>query len=210
MKEWFVTNKIQVFVKNPTLTLLKDDGTFDAGANIAWSVFASMVAYDTEELFEKTKIGKERNKQQGKSVGGQVHYGYRLNKDKFVEIDKAKDRLNDLYVDGMITKKKYEDKKITLAQQEALLDEESERITNEMDRLSDLMENLMNPDKVPLLKDVLNSTPEQKQNIGKKHISKVFIDFQGKDKIIEVHIRGGKVRKYLYKYQKNLPPTEIK
>lgn len=78
MKEWFVNNKIQVYVKNPTLTLLKEDGSLDAGANIAWSVFASMVAYDTEEMFAKTSRGKARNKAEGKANGGMasIPFGY--------------------------------------------------------------------------------------------------------------------------------------
>lgn len=89
MKEWFVKNKIQVFVKNPSLKLLNDKGELDAGGNIAWSVFAAMVAYETEALFAKFTRGKERNKKEGKAVAGvnTVPFGYIINENKYIVPD---------------------------------------------------------------------------------------------------------------------------
>lgn len=75
MKEWFITNKIQVYVKTPNLTLLREDGTLDSGANIAWGVFASIVSYETMEMFDKMLRGKNRNKREGVYNGGTVLIG---------------------------------------------------------------------------------------------------------------------------------------
>lgn len=80
MKNWFIDNKIQVFVKNPSLSLLNEDGSVNAGAEIAWGVFATMVKQETSEMFEKMKRGKERNANNGIFNGGNVGIGYRVNK----------------------------------------------------------------------------------------------------------------------------------
>lgn len=87
MKDWFINNHIQVYVKTPNLTLLKEDGSLDNGANIAWGVFASMVSYDTMEMMEKMQRGKENLKAKGKWVGTKLHYGFTVNSDKDVVVD---------------------------------------------------------------------------------------------------------------------------
>lgn len=88
MKNWFIDNNIQVYVKNPSLTLLNEDGSINAGAEIAWGVFATMVKQETSEMFEKVKRGKERNAQQGLFNGGNIQIGYKLNPvTKKLEID---------------------------------------------------------------------------------------------------------------------------
>ena len=40
MKNWFIENHIQVYVKNPSLTLLNSDGSVNSGTEIAWGLFA--------------------------------------------------------------------------------------------------------------------------------------------------------------------------
>jgi len=78
MKDFFIDNQIQVYIKEPSLTLLNDDGTINNGTEIAWSVFATMVKQDTKELFAKFERGREWNRQQGKFNGGAFGalYGY--------------------------------------------------------------------------------------------------------------------------------------
>lgn len=88
MKTWFINNHIQVYVKTPNLTLLKEDGTLDNGANIAWGVFASMVSYDTMEQFDKMQRGKKQNASVGKFNGGQkVKYGYTLDANNYYVVN---------------------------------------------------------------------------------------------------------------------------
>lgn len=82
MKEFFVTNKIQVYCKNPDFTLLDDDGSESAAGGLAFSVYASMVKYETDEMFAKMKRGKERNKTNGIYAGGKIKFGYTLDATK--------------------------------------------------------------------------------------------------------------------------------
>ena len=87
MQEWFVKNKIQVYIKNPELTLLNDDGTVNAGAEIAWGIYGVMVKQETDEMFEKMKRGKRRNSETKKFNGGSgkvVRFGYMLDENNYI------------------------------------------------------------------------------------------------------------------------------
>lgn len=86
MKDWFISNHIQVYVKTPNLTLLNEDGSLDNGANIAWGVFASMVSYDTMEMMDKMKRGKDQAKKRGGYIGGFVATGFKV-VDKTIVVD---------------------------------------------------------------------------------------------------------------------------
>ena len=78
MKEFFVNNKIQVYCKNPSFRLLDDNGNEDATGGLAFSVFASMVKLDTDEMFAKMQRGRNRNKELGIYYGGKIKFGYTL------------------------------------------------------------------------------------------------------------------------------------
>lgn len=82
MKEFFVTNKIQVYCKNPDFTLLDDKGNESAAGGIAFSVYASMVKYETDEMFAKMNRGRERNRANGIFYGGKIKFGYTLDATK--------------------------------------------------------------------------------------------------------------------------------
>ena len=82
MKEFFVTNKIQVYCKNPDFTLLDDNGNESAAGGIAFSVYASMVKYETDEMFAKMNRGRERNRANGIFAGGKIKFGYTLDATK--------------------------------------------------------------------------------------------------------------------------------
>lgn len=85
MEAWFVENKIQVYVKEPSITLLDQNGNEDANASISFSVFAAMVELDTKEMFAKMKRGKDQNRIQGKFQGGPtVHWGYKVDSNGYL------------------------------------------------------------------------------------------------------------------------------
>lgn len=104
MKEFFVTNKIQVYCKNPDFTLLDDKGNESAAGGIAFSVYASMVKYETDEMFDKMKRGKDRNKANGIYYGGNIKYGITLDENKhfIINTDEAAivRKIYDLYSTG--------------------------------------------------------------------------------------------------------------
>lgn len=105
MKEFFVKNKIQVYCKEPSFSLLKDDGTEDTAGSMMFSVYAAMVKLDTEEMFTKMSRGKKRNAEIGKSNGGvERRYGYILDSNNYVVPCKEEaamvNEIYDLYLSG--------------------------------------------------------------------------------------------------------------
>lgn len=97
MKDYFVDNKIQVYIKNPILQLFDIDSkgqkTLNQGCSIAWSIFASMIKYETDELFQKTKRGKQSAKEEGKCVSGRARYGYTIDDKKFIHEDSKESKI---------------------------------------------------------------------------------------------------------------------
>lgn len=105
MEYFFATNKIQMYVKNGFDTpFLDDNGKETLGASIAFSVYAAMVEAETDEFFEKTARGLERNRKAGLYKGGIIKFGYTLdeNKQYIVNEDEAKviRTLYDLYTNS--------------------------------------------------------------------------------------------------------------
>lgn len=86
LKQKLITYQVQLHIKEPTLTLLNSDGTVNTGAELAFSLFATMSKQQAEELKSKAKRGKKRNTENRLYNGGRVPYGYVLNGNK-IEID---------------------------------------------------------------------------------------------------------------------------
>jgi DNA invertase Pin-like site-specific DNA recombinase len=92
LKNFFISTKTQLFVREPNLRLLDDKGNIDVGMSIAFSIFSTMASLEAQEIKEKTKRGREYLKSQGKFYGGKLAYGYTADKDKniIIDIEKAK------------------------------------------------------------------------------------------------------------------------
>lgn len=92
LKEFFISTKTQLYVREPSLKLLDDSGNIDVGMSIAFSIFSTMASLEAKEIAEKTKRGREYAKSQGKYYGGKLSFGYTSDKDKniIVDVEKAK------------------------------------------------------------------------------------------------------------------------
>lgn len=86
LKQKLITYQVQLHVKEPTITLLNSDGTVNTGAELAFSLFATMSKQQADELKSKAKRGKARNIENRLYNGGRVPYGYVLNGNK-IEVD---------------------------------------------------------------------------------------------------------------------------
>ena len=105
MKEFFVKNRIQVYCKEPSFKLLKEDGTEDTAGSMMFSVYAAMVKLDTDEMFTKLKRGKKRNAEIGKSNGCvESRYGYMVDSNNYVVPNPQEaamvNEIYDLYLSG--------------------------------------------------------------------------------------------------------------
>ena len=100
MKDFFIENKVQVYIKEPSLTLLNDDGSVNSGTEIAWSLFSTMVKQDTAELFAKFERGREYNTRNGKFNGGAFGalYGYMVSDEGYIIPNPSEAAvINDIY-----------------------------------------------------------------------------------------------------------------
>ncbi len=83
-KKLFIENKIQFIVKNPTLSLLNEDGSVNAGAELALSLFSTMAKQDMAEKKAKFSRTKRAYARMGKYSGGRtVKFGYRVDESRF-------------------------------------------------------------------------------------------------------------------------------
>lgn len=123
MKNFFIETQTQVYVKEPTLTLLNEDGSVNSGTEIAWSIFATMIKQDTSELIAKLNRGREQNRKEGKWNGGAngALYGYCVDENGYIVPEPHEVKLiNDLFRDYASGKysiralaKEYRDRGIT-------------------------------------------------------------------------------------------------
>ena len=85
-KEFFIKHKIQFICKQPYMRLLEDDGSVNAGMELAFSLFATMSKQEMEEKKARFKRAKTAMASKGKYIGGpSIKYGYKVVDGFFVE-----------------------------------------------------------------------------------------------------------------------------
>lgn len=84
-KKLFIDNKVQFIIKNPTLCLLNEDGSVNAGSELALSLFSTMSAQDMAEKKAKFKRAKAERARKGMYNGGSKvrKFGYKVDENKY-------------------------------------------------------------------------------------------------------------------------------
>lgn len=92
ISDYLLTRKIQLVIKEPSLRLLKADGRIDEAAELAFTLYAQLAEAEMRNKFERFARGKRQKAREGKYVGGNVPYGYKISeeKDNLIEIDEEK------------------------------------------------------------------------------------------------------------------------
>lgn len=85
--DFLISRKIQLIVNEPSIKLLKKDGTVDAGAETIFTLYAQMAESEMREKKARFKRAKKQMALDGKYVGGYVRYGYKLDADNNYIID---------------------------------------------------------------------------------------------------------------------------
>ena len=84
-KNFLINKKINLKIKNPSLYLLEPDGRVNSGAELAFSLFATMAKQEMEQKKERFKRAKTRNQKEGKFNGGaETRFGYSVENGYFV------------------------------------------------------------------------------------------------------------------------------
>ena len=90
MKDYFLKNKIQLICKTPSLKLYDEDGKINQGAEITLSLLVTLARQEMEIKQERFKRARERNKAEGKYLGGKIKLGYKLDNTNHFIIDDEK------------------------------------------------------------------------------------------------------------------------
>lgn len=86
-KNHLIAKKIQLQIKNPSLSLLNEDGTVNSGIELAFSLFATMAKQEMEMKKERFKRAKARNKEDKRFNGGRIKYGYKVDENGYIKED---------------------------------------------------------------------------------------------------------------------------
>ncbi len=76
IKEWFVNNKIQLYVKDQNFRLFNDEGEVDMSTDIIFSVYASMAQSEMREKKKRMSRGLNSLLASGYSIVGPTAFGY--------------------------------------------------------------------------------------------------------------------------------------
>lgn len=90
IKNFLISHKIQLVIKNPSLRLLNNDGSVNNGVELAFSLFATMSKQEMEIKKDRFARAKARNKAEGKYNGGKIKIGYKLDANKYFIVDEEK------------------------------------------------------------------------------------------------------------------------
>ena len=111
IKNFLISHKVQLVIKNPSLRLLNNDGSVNNGVELAFSLFATMSKQEMEVKKERFARAKARNKVEGKFNGGRVKLGYKLDANKYFLVDEEKAQIVrqcfDWFINGMSLRKIY-------------------------------------------------------------------------------------------------------
>lgn len=84
-KNFLIAKKVNLKIKNPSLYLLESDGRVNSGAELAFSLFATMAKQEMEQKKERFKRAKARNTKEGKFNGGaETRFGYSVDNGYFI------------------------------------------------------------------------------------------------------------------------------
>lgn len=80
--EYLTEHKVQLIIKNPSITLFNRDGSINEGAEVVFTLFSQMAESEMRTKKERFKRSKDARRKQGYFTGGFVLYGYTTDEDK--------------------------------------------------------------------------------------------------------------------------------
>lgn len=90
-KNFLISKKIQLIVKEPSLRLLNEDGSVNTGIELAFSLFTTMAKQEMEQKKARFSRARSRNDSMGIYNGGYVPFGYKVeNKQIIINEEDAK------------------------------------------------------------------------------------------------------------------------
>ena len=79
--EYLTAHKVQLIIKNPSITLFNRDGSINEGAEVVFTLFSQMAESEMRTKKERFKRSKDARRKEGYFTGGFVLYGYTTNEE---------------------------------------------------------------------------------------------------------------------------------
>ena len=106
LKNFLIEHKVQLRIKNPTLYLLNDDFSVNAGMELAISLFITMAKQEMENKKVRFKRAKVDGASKGKYIGSRyMKFGYTTNAEGYLVIDKEDSKVVKLVFEMYATNK---------------------------------------------------------------------------------------------------------
>ena len=98
IKDFLINNKVNLYVREPHVKLLKDNGDVDEGAELVFSVFSTMAKQQAAELRSKVKRARVRDRALKKYTGGKPpSFGYMVEEKFLVPHPQNADIVREMY-----------------------------------------------------------------------------------------------------------------
>ncbi|MDE6368870.1 MAG: recombinase family protein [Muribaculaceae bacterium] len=90
---YLIERKINVKIKDPSITYLNEDGTINDLAELSFSLFASLAESEMRNKKARFKRSAIRNARKGKHSGGSILYGYSVGADGYYVINEEEAKI---------------------------------------------------------------------------------------------------------------------
>ena len=80
--EYLTKKRVQLIIKNPSITLFNRDGSINEGAEVVFTLFSQMAESEMRTKKERFKRSKDARRKQSYYTGGFVLFGYTVDEDK--------------------------------------------------------------------------------------------------------------------------------
>ena len=88
IKEWFISNKIQLYLKDTTYSLYDENGLISAAGEVMFTLFGYFAESEMKTKKERFKRAKSLLNAQGYSISGKRLFGYNREKDSAIKKNK--------------------------------------------------------------------------------------------------------------------------
>ena len=97
-RKFLIDNKVQLKILNPKVCLLNEAGEIDENFSLVFSIFASLAEQEARLMQARFKRGKEKLREKHLYSGGDIPFGYTVNKDKeYVIKEDEAEIIRDIY-----------------------------------------------------------------------------------------------------------------
>lgn len=103
MKEFFIENKVNLYIYDKQYQLFNDNGTVNSETELLFSLYAYFASQEIKTKHIRTERGKQFAREQGKFAAGRLSYGYTTDSDNNIIIDEEKMKNVIYLVDKYIT-----------------------------------------------------------------------------------------------------------